>query len=63
MTAASPTFDTSTIEVSAAERKALRAARLRGASLAVLGLFALQLSINSLDTPAVFTFWIDKQGG
>lgn len=63
MTEASPTFDTSTIEVSAAERKALRAARLRGASLAVLGLFALQLSINSLDTPAVFTFWIDKQGG
>jgi simple sugar transport system permease protein len=63
MTAASPTLDKSTIEVSAAERKALRAARLRGASLAVLGLFALQLSINSLDTPAVFTFWIDKQGG
>jgi simple sugar transport system permease protein len=63
MTAASPTLDESTVEVSAAERKALRAARLRGASLAVLGLFALQLSINSLDTPAVFTFWIDKQGG
>jgi simple sugar transport system permease protein len=63
MTAASPTFDESTVEVSAAERKALRAARIRGASLAVLGLFALQLSINSLDTPAVFTFWIDKQGG
>jgi simple sugar transport system permease protein len=63
MTAANPTLDESTVEVSAAERKALRAARIRGASLAVLGLFALQLSINSLDTPAVFTFWIDKQGG
>jgi simple sugar transport system permease protein len=63
MTAASPTLDEATVEVSAAERKALRAARIRGASLAVLGLFALQLSINSLDTPAVFTFWIDKQGG
>jgi simple sugar transport system permease protein len=63
MTAASPTFDESTVEVSAAERKALRAARLRGAALAVLGLFALQLSINTLNTPAVFTFWIDKQGG
>ena len=63
MTAASPTVRESTVEVSAAERKALRAARLRGAALAVLGLFALQLSISTLNTPAVFTFWIDKQGG
>ena len=63
MTAASPAFEEAVVEVSAAERKALRAARIRGAILGVLGLIALQLSLSSLATPAVFTFWIDKQGG
>jgi general nucleoside transport system permease protein len=63
MTAATPTFENVTVEVGAAERKALRTARIRGVVLAALGLFALQLSLNALDTPAVFSFWVDRQGG
>jgi ABC-type uncharacterized transport system permease subunit len=63
MTAAAPTVEQVTVEVSAADRRALRAARIRGVILAALGLFALQLSLNTLDTPAVFSFWVDKQGG
>ncbi len=63
MTAATPAFDQVTEEVSAAERKALRAARIRGVILAALGLWAFQLAITSLDTPAVFSFWVDRQGG
>jgi general nucleoside transport system permease protein len=63
MTAATPTFENVTVEVGAAERKTLRAARIRGVVFAALGLFALQLSLNTLDTPAVFSFWVDRQGG
>ena len=63
MTAATPTVEQVTVEVSAAERKALRAARIRGVILAALGVWALQLAVNSLDTPAVFSFWVDRQGG
>jgi ABC-type uncharacterized transport system permease subunit len=63
MTAATPTIGQVVEEVSAAERKALRAARIRGVILAALGVVALQLAVNSLDTPAVISFWIDKQGG
>jgi ABC-type uncharacterized transport system permease subunit len=63
MTAATPTLGQVVEEASAAERKALRAARIRGVILAALGVVALQLAVNSLDTPAVFSFWIDKQGG
>jgi len=63
MTAATPTIGQVTAETGAAERKALRAARLRGVILAVLGLIALQLSLNALETPAVFSFWVDRQGG
>jgi len=63
MTAATPTVEQVSVEVSAAERKALRAARIRGVVFAALGLVALQASIRTLDTPAVFSFWIDRQGG
>ena len=63
MTAATPAVEEVTVEVSAAERKALRAARIRGVILAALGLLALQLSLSTLNTPAVFSFWVDKQGG
>lgn len=63
MTAATPTVDQVTAEVSVAERKALRAARIRGVVFAALGLFALQLSGNAFDTPAKFSFWIREQGG
>ncbi|MEO5964664.1 MAG: ABC transporter permease [Candidatus Limnocylindrales bacterium] len=50
-------------ETSIAERAAKRSARIRGVILAALGLFALQLSLNSMDVAAKFSFWIDKQGG
>jgi ABC-type uncharacterized transport system permease subunit len=63
MTAATPTFEQVTVEVSASERKALRAARIRGVILAALGVVALQFAVRSLDTPAVFSFWVDRQGG
>jgi simple sugar transport system permease protein len=63
MTAATPAFEQVRPEQSVAERKALRAARIRGIVMAALGLFAVQLSINAFDTPASFNFWISKQGG
>jgi ABC-type uncharacterized transport system permease subunit len=63
MTAATPTFEQVTVEVSASERKALRAARIRGVILAALGVVAFQFAVTSFDTPAVFSFWVDKQGG
>jgi simple sugar transport system permease protein len=63
MTAATPAIDQVKAEVSVAERKALRAARIRGIVLAAIGLFALQLSLNAFETPAKFSFWLNKQGG
>jgi ABC-type uncharacterized transport system permease subunit len=63
MTAATPAFERVTAEGSASERKALRAARIRGVVFAVLGLFALRLAIGALDAPATFSFWVDRQGG
>jgi general nucleoside transport system permease protein len=46
-----------------AARKALRAARLRGVAFAALGIVAFAIARGSFETPAVFSFWIDKQGG
>jgi len=63
VTAATPTFTEVTGEEGSADRKALRAARIRGVIVALVGLFALQLSIGAFETPATFSFWIDKQGG
>ena len=63
MTAATPAFDQAKGETSIAERKALRAARIRGVVLAALGLFAIQLSFNTMEVAATFSFWITKQGG
>ena len=63
MTAATPAFERVAIEVGASERRAMRAARIRGVVFAAFGLFALQLAIGTLDTPATFSFWIDRQGG
>ena len=50
-------------ETGTAARQALRAARLRGAIMAALGLVAFAAARDSFDTPATFAFWIDKQGG
>ena len=63
MTAATPAGERVTVEVSAAGRKAQRSARIRGIVLAALGLAALRLSLDTLDTPAAFSFWVDRQGG
>lgn len=63
MTAASPAFERPTSKESVAERKAIRAARIRGIVFAALGLLALQLSANAFETPATFSFWIGEQGG
>jgi general nucleoside transport system permease protein len=46
-----------------AARQALRAARIRGAIIATLGLIALNAARSSFDIPATFAFWIDRQGG
>ena len=46
-----------------AAREALRAARIRGAIMAALGLVAFNIARESFDVPATFSFWIDQQGG
>jgi simple sugar transport system permease protein len=46
-----------------AARRALRDARLRGLVFIAVGALSLYLAIRSFDVPAVFSFWIDKQGG
>lgn len=63
MTAATPAVEQVSPQLSLAERRALRAARVRGVVLAALGVFALQLAAGTLETPAAFSFWIDRQGG
>src|SRR4029079_1330643 len=50
-------------EVGAAARQALRAARIRGAIMAVLGVVAFAAARDAFSTPATFAFWVDKQGG
>jgi general nucleoside transport system permease protein len=50
-------------EMGTAARQALRAARIRGAIMAALGLVAFNAARDSFDVPATFAFWIDKQGG
>src|SRR5690242_7479926 len=63
MTAATPTVEDIQPGVSAAERAALRSARLRGAIVLALGLFALQFVPSQMTTPVTFSFWLTKQGG
>jgi simple sugar transport system permease protein len=60
MTAAAVTYDA---EMGTAARRALRAARIRGAILAAIGLLAFNAARTSFDVPATFSFWIDQQGG
>jgi len=50
-------------EMGTAARRALRAARIRGAILAVLGILAFAAARDAFDTAATFAFWVDKQGG
>jgi ABC-type uncharacterized transport system permease subunit len=63
VTAATPAMDEVVPEVGTAARQALRASRIRGGILVVLGLFALQLAIGTMTIPATFSLWIDHQGG
>ena len=46
-----------------AARRALRNARIRGATFVALALVAFGLASTSFQTPALFSFWIDRQGG
>jgi len=46
-----------------AARRALRDARIRGIMFTALGVLAMYQATRSFDTPALFSFWIDKQGG
>ena len=63
MTAATPAFEQLAPETSAAERAALRTARIRGGVFAFFGLFAFYSAIGSFGTTATFSFWISEQGG
>jgi simple sugar transport system permease protein len=63
MTAATPAFEELAPETSAAERAALRTARIRGGVFAFFGLFAFYSAIGSFGTTATFSFWISEQGG
>lgn len=47
---------------SAAERRALRSARIRGAILSVLGIIAFGLASNLMSSTVTFKFWIEEQG-
>lgn len=63
MTAATPTVEETATGLSAAERGAIRAARIRGLLLLLVALWALYLSVGTFDIPANFRFWIVQQGG
>src|SRR5689334_10048345 len=63
MTAATPTIEDLQPAVSAAERASLRSARIRGAIVVALGLFALQFVPSAMNVTATFSFWLTKQGG
>ncbi len=61
MTATVATLDLVSGEGLAA-RRALRAARIRGISFAVLALMAIYFAAASFDVPAKFSLWIHEQG-
>lgn len=46
-----------------AARRAIRDARLRGLAFIGLTVFAAYVAMRTLETPAHFSFWIDRQGG
>ena len=46
-----------------AARRAVRDARIRGIAFIGLTLFAAYVAMRTLETPAHFSFWIDRQGG
>ena len=50
-------------DIGTAARQALRTARIRGVLLAAIGLLALNAARTAFDTPATFSFWVDRQGG
>ncbi len=60
MTAATVTYDA---DMGTAARRALRAARIRGAIFAAIGLLAFNAARTTFDVPATFSFWVDHQGG
>ncbi len=63
MTAAAPTTSPIVHEMGQADRSALRTARVRGVTMAVLGLVCFQAAMGSFDIAATFSWWLVKQGG
>lgn len=63
MTAAVAPVDTIGLTESAAGRRALRIARIRGVVIAASGVVALGLATATMKETATFSFWIDQQGG
>ena len=63
MTAATPTIEEVRPGLSAAERAALRSARIRGAIMVAFGLLAFQFVPAAMSVPVTFSFWVTKQGG
>ncbi len=46
-----------------AARRALRAARIRAIAFAAIGLLCFSAASSTLETAALFRFWVDRQGG
>ena len=63
MTAATPTVEEALPGLSAADRAALRSARIRGGVMVALALLAFQYVPAAMSVPATFSFWLTKQGG
>lgn len=63
MTAVAPTFEEIVPELSDAERRAQRNARIRGVVFAALGVLSLAAATGLMTAEVTFAFWIDRQGG
>ncbi len=63
MTAAAGRPSPVVAEEGLAARRALRFARIRGIVFAVVGLLAFSAASGTFKTHAVFSMWVDKQGG
>jgi simple sugar transport system permease protein len=58
-----PTAEMTPTREGLAARRAQRDARIRGVVFAALAILALYFGTQSFGIPALFSFWIDKQGG
>jgi simple sugar transport system permease protein len=63
MTAAATPVNVIRPQASEADRRALRASRIRGIIFAALGLIALNAAAGSMSSQVTFRFWLQQQGG